>query len=508
MNSKLKRGCGIVLHITSLPGKYGIGDFGKCAYDFVSFLKEAGQKYWQILPMGEIGNTNSPYMCCSAFSGGWLLIDPEKLVEESLLKPEDLYKTDFDKSRVDYEAVKPYKDKLLKKAYCAFKKISDTSGMKKEYYKFADENKFWLDDYTLFKAACQKFGSSNWFCWEEGIKNRDPKALALLREEYKDDIERYKFIQFIFLKQWYELKKYANDNGIKIIGDIPIYIDYESADVWSNRQLFDLEESGKCSNIAGFPPDFFSKKGQIWDNPLYKWEEHEKENFDWWIKRIKQTLKLVDYLRIDHFKGFDKFYSIPTSSYDAFKGVFKKGPGHKIMDCIKENIKDMPIIAEDLGIVDEDLEKLRDDYALPGMRILQFGFFPEDAMEYNPSFMPHNYVKNCIAYTGTHDNLPIKQWSLDKSTDRRTIENFKRYIGKENVPDEDINFCREMIRLVYSSVADVAMIQLQDILEISQGGRMADPCAKMINWRWRFSFEDITPDKINYLRELAEIYER
>lgn len=508
MRTKLERGAGILLHITSLPSKFGIGDFGEEAYKFVSFLKESNQKYWQILPFGADGEYNSPYRCSSTFAGNDLLISLEKLVKSSLLSSKDLLECEFDQGNIDYDKVKHYKENLLSKAYRNFKKLKEDDSLHKEMNEFVEENNFWLEDYVLFKTASEKYGSKDWSKWENGVKNRDQICLQELKIQMSDQIDKYTFIQFIFHKQWSELKNFANENGIKIIGDLPIYVGYKSADVWSHRELFDLDYEGNLITVAGFPPDYFSKDGQVWGNPLYKWEEHKKDDFKWWVSRIEHTLKIVDYLRIDHFRGIESFYAIPNDTRKASDGVFKEGPGYELLDAIKNHMKDMPIIVEDLGDINQAVEELRDAYELPGMRILQFGFSSSDALGYNPNFIPYNYIPNSIAYTGTHDNMTVKQWYCSNETDIRVKNNFKRYVRKEDLPDDEVNVCQEMIRLLYSTVASVTIVPLQDILELGEEGRMNYPGIEGTSWRWRFYSNDLTDHISSRLKQLTEIYGR
>lgn len=506
METKLKRGSGILLHITSLPGLFGIGDLGKEAYKFVNFLKRAKQMYWQILPTGEIGEENSPYKCCSAFAGNWLMISIEQLMDAGLLSFDDLpFETDYLHKEVNYEAVKVLKYKLLMTAYKKFKELPQNTLLNKEYQAFIKENKYWLDDYAAFKVAAKRFGTQNWSAWDSDIKKRNPDALKHLCAEYFDIYESSKFIQFLFFKQWKALKQYANNNGIKIIGDIPIYVDYESADVWSSPELFDLDEDLRCKNVAGVPPDYFAKNGQIWGNPLYNWKAHKDTNFDWWNKRVQFTLKMVDYLRIDHFKGFSSYYAIPARNASAANGEYFSAPGMDLLKSFQKNIPDMPIIVEDLGNVDKDLEDLRDSFSLPGMRILQLGFKNKNTSGYHPEFLPHNYVPNSIVYTGTHDTMTVKQWFEDESVDSSEIENFENYIHKK-CTKEDI--CWEMIRLLLSSVASVAIVPLQDILELGEEGRMNYPGTLGKSWKWRYLEKDLNLRSAKKLAELTELYGR
>ena len=506
-NSKFDRSCGVLLHVSSLPSRHGIGDMGIEAYKFVDFLKASDQKYWQILPMTEVGKENAPYNSCSAFAGNPLLISLDKLVEDNLLSKEEVTKISFPSGDVDYKKVKLLKGELLTKAYNNFKNTVDAK-TDEEFEKFVMENDFWLHDYALFKVASVKFGTLVWVEWDSSIANRDSKSIVEFERAYADAIKEIKFIQYIFIKQWRELKLYANNQDIKIIGDIPIYVSYESAEVWAHKELFDLDEKGIQKNVSGVAPDYFAKDGQVWGNPLYNWEEHRKTNYSWWLLRVQHMLKFVDYLRIDHFIGFETYYAIPFESLNSREGVYIKGPAYEIMNVFLENLEDMPLIVEDLGDVSEAVEELRDYYVLPGMRILQFGFKSEDVPGYLPNFKPHNYIPNTIVYTGTHDNMTVKQWFESDETDERSKQNFKRYINKDHIPNEELDVCWEMIRIAYASVGSIAIVPLQDILNLGAEARMNVPGVAKGNWCWRYKEEDLTIEIVNKLKELVNIYDR
>lgn len=508
MYTRLNRGAGILLHISSLPSEYGIGDLGQEAYRFVDFLKSANQKYWQILPIGDIDEYNCPYKCYSAFAYNKYLISPEKLVEIKLLKKEDLKEYIIQEGNINYPMVKKVKNKILAMAYETYKKQEENSELYEKFQIFKEENNYWLDDYSLFKVAKEKFLTSNWNKWDKNIKNRKQDALLALKKEKKDELEKIKFSQFLFDMQWKELKSYANKQGISIIGDIPIYVHYESVDTWVNPKLFDLDENNNCKNVAGCPPDFFAKDGQVWGNPLYNWDEHKRDNFSWWIRRIKHSLKCYDYLRIDHFKGLEQYYAVPVETMKASDGEYRKAPGYEFFKALQEEIPNLPLIVEDLGDIDEKTEQLRDAFQLPGMRILQFGFDCKDALGYNPRFTPYNYIPNTVAYTGTHDNMTIKQWYEDSSTDKRAKKNFLDYINKTDETGSDFSCCKEMIRLLYSTVASVVIVPLQDVLELGGESRMNIPGAKKSNWEWRFLKNSLSKKHCDMLKKLTLIYGR
>jgi len=520
-----KRKSGILLHPTSLPSPYGIGDMGKSAYNFIDFLHRSGQSLWQILPMGPTGFKDSPYQSYSAFAGNYYLVSIDKLVEDGLVSLEDIEtKPDFDEEKVDYAKAIDFKVSILKKAFEKFYTENE------EYIRFKKENMYWLKDYSRFAAikdyyinlrsnefeseGLKKFRKNTnkllspniqndyyygavWVSWEEDLVNRRPKALKKFDELLKDEIEYYIFTQYLFYTQWEEVKSYANSKGIEIIGDIPIFAAWDSADVWQNKELFYLDEKGFTTECAGVPPDYFSPKGQLWGNPLYNWDNHNKTGYKWWINRIKNTLKIADIIRIDHFRGFESYYAIKYGSKDATRGKWKKGPGIEFFDTVRKSLKTCPFIAEDLGIITEKVTSLRLDANLPGMKILQFAF---DESE-NNAYLPHNYEKNCVVYTGTHDNDTTVGWY--NSSDEITRDIFRRYMNTDgNNPSWDL------IRLAYSSAADTAIFPLQDILSLSSASRMNTPGTEDGNWAWRFSEKDLKEDYSNHLLYLNKVFKR
>lgn len=519
------RKCGILLHPTSLPGKFGIGDLGQAAYDFADYLERAGQSLWQILPLGHTGFGDSPYQSFSAFAGNPLMISPSLLAEDGLLTEEDIRDVPaFDDTRVDYGAVAKYKEGLLKTAYGRFLK-SD-----KEYKSFCRKNAFWLNDYSLFMSLKNYFIEKRRFefesseykayykqtfkalgedgakdcyygaCWNsfpEDIKNRDEGALKRYTKLLKEDIDYYKFIQYIFFKQWKALKEYVNKKGIEIIGDIPIFVASDSADTWAHRELFHINEKGFPTEVAGVPPDYFSAEGQLWGNPLYNWSKHSEDGYDWWIKRVESVLELVDIVRIDHFRAFESYWSIPYGSKTAVKGKWKKGPQTKLFDAIKEKLGGLNIIAEDLGDLNPEVMVLRDKLGLPGMKILQFAFD-------NPGndYLPHNYTSdNFVVYTGTHDNDTTRGWY--ESTNEECRDYARRLM---QVSGDDISW--DLIRLAISSTARYCVIPLQDVLCLGSEARMNTPGVRAGNWQFRFRREQLTDDGAEGLRYLCELYNR
>jgi 4-alpha-glucanotransferase len=493
---KFKRKSGILLHPTSLPGEYGIGSLGEEAYEFIDFLILSKQKLWQILPLGPTGYGDSPYQCYSAFAGNPLLISLKKLREEGLLTADDLKTSEnFEEECVDYGQVINFKLPLLEKAFNEF--FSSLNKVdKKKFRRFCRNNKDWLDDYSLFMALKEYFAGKPWFEWEERIKLREQEAINSYKEELKNRIRFRKFIQYIFFKQWKELKAYANQNCIKIIGDIPIFVAADSADVWANPDLFDLDENGQPVNVAGVPPDYFSKTGQLWGNPLYDWDKLKESNYQWWLDRFKLMFELVDIVRLDHFRGFEDYWSVPSGEKTAINGEWKQGPGKDFFKKIEDELGKLPIIAEDLGMITSEVKELRDYFELPGMKILQFAFDPEEESDY----LPHNYKKNSVVYTGTHDNDTTLGWyqKLDSETRKYLFE----YLNVEN----DDNICWDLLRIAWSSVAVFAIVPLQDILELGSEARMNIPGQVGGNWQWRYRKEMLSENIIEKVKKLTRIY--
>ena len=489
------RKSGILLPVSSLPGQYGIGSFSKESYEFVDFLKKANQKLWQILPLGPTGYGDSPYQSFSTFAGNPYFIDLEELIEAGLLSREECDEFSFgeDEKRVDYAGVYNSRKVLLKKAY-----ERSNVGADEEFQKFVSENEFWLADYALYMAIKDDLGGSSWTSWDADIKTRKPESLAVYREKLQKEIECYQFQQYYFKKQWMKLKQYANDNGIEIIGDIPIYVSLDSADAWANPQLFQLDENCNPKAVAGCPPDAFSAEGQLWGNPLYTWEYHKETGYDWWVKRIGYCFQLYDVVRIDHFRGFDEFYSIPYGEETALNGHWEKGPGMSLFSKLKEELGEKPIIAEDLGYLTDTVIQLVKDTGYPGMKIVQFGFDSREESDYQP----HTYTRNSVVYTGTHDNDTTHHWFevLDPVDKKMAVE----YMNLK----DDSEACDEMIRLAYAAVCDTCIIPIQDFLELGEEARINTPSTLGKNWTWRLEADACSDELAARMADLVRIYKR
>ena len=479
--------------VFSLPSRYGIGTFGKEAYRFVDFLKKGGQSFWQILPLCPTNYGDSPYQSFSAFAGNPYFIDIDMLIDEGLLFQNEAESFDFgsEPNRIDYGLLYKNRLSLLKIAFSRFK-------ADEKYLKFCENNAFWLDSYSLFMVLKDKNGGAAWQEWEAVARERDKKYLENISNECKEELEFYNFIQYKFACQWEHLKTYANQNGIKIIGDIPIYAALDSADFWANRKQF-LTENGKVKLVAGCPPDAFSEDGQKWGNPLYDWKYMKEDDYGWWKRRIAHALSLYDVVRIDHFRGFEAFYAIPAGDENAKRGAWKKGPGIKLFKSLfKEFSKDMPIIAEDLGFLTESVRKLLKDTAFPGMKVLQFAFDTREESDY----LPHNYNKNCVVYTGTHDNDTILGW--EQTAPSEDIAFAKRYMNA----DREEGFNWSLMRLALSSVADTAILMMPDLLSAGSEARINTPSTLGGNWVWRISGDCINDWLAGILYEYTALYGR
>lgn len=489
------RKAGILLHPSSLPNQYGIGDLGPSAFFFIDFLAASNQKIWQILPLGPIGLGNSPYHCFSSFAGNIYLISPEFLVDLELLQKEDL-KTcpDFNAYLVDYKNVIKWKNLLFQKAYEQFIQKSP-SELTEPFIDFCAKEKNWIQGYGLFMALKDKFEGRPWNEWPSGYQtcSLDEKIIA----KYKEKIKFHQFLQFLFFTEWNMVKKYANQRGIEIIGDLPIFVPYDSADVWCNQKLFSLDETRKPKSVSGVPPDYFSAAGQVWGTPLYSWKKHMKSDYTWWFQRIKHSLKIVDILRIDHFRAFESYWAIPWGSKTAIDGKWKKGPGKDFFTKLQLDLGNLPIVAEDLGIITDEVRKLRDAFDLPGMRVLQFGF---ENMADNDQ-LPHHLIQNCIVYTGTHDNNTTLGWYFDLSEVQK--DRIKHYLG---VNGSDI--CWDMIRAAYRSIAKICIIPLQDIFGFGSDTRMNMPGTAKGNWQWRFTSSMLTSSISEKLKSFTQLYGR
>ncbi|NUN70669.1 MAG: 4-alpha-glucanotransferase [Bacteroidetes bacterium] len=475
-----ERSAGILLHPTSLPGPFGSGDLGAGSYHFIDWLTVAGQRLWQMLPLGPVGMGDSPYMCLSAFAGEPMLIDLQELVKNGWLPEQDLRNhPQFDPQKVHYGDVKQFRMSRLRTAARTFF-AGGSKGQMDDFHAFCKKQRSWLDDYALFMALITKYNGAEWSTWDPAIVNRTPAAMKAVRTELADEILFWQFTQWCFFRQWFALKKYANDRGVRIVGDIPIFIAYQSADVWANPHLFHLDKQKKPKFVAGVPPDYFSVTGQRWGNPLYDWKAMHEEKYAWFIERIRTTLELVDIVRIDHFRGFAGYWEIPATEATAVKGRWVKGPGAKLFDAIEKKLGKMPIIAEDLGEITPDVVELRDRYNFPGMRILQFAF----AADTKNNFLPHNFVANTVVYSGTHDNDTTVGWF--RSATEREREFVKRYAGTTGA---EIHW--DLIRLAAQSVAVMAVVPFQDVLGLGTDARMNMPGHALGNWSWRFSWDQV-----------------
>ena len=500
------RASGVLLHPTSLPSNFGIGDFGAAAYKFVDFLLNARQTYWQILPLGPTGYGDSPYQCFSAFAGNTNLISPEKIVEDGfLIKSEILINKKFPARRVDYGAVQDYKKSLLEKAFERFKQTTDANIID-QFHRFCDENAFWLEDYALFRAAKDARKHASWQEFEMPLKMREPEALEAEKRRLDDECFAEKFYQFLFFKQWFALKNYANERGIKIVGDVPIFVALDSADVWQNPSQFKLNADGSARVVAGVPPDFFSTTGQLWGNPIYDWEAMRADGFRWWTDRVRATLKTVDIVRVDHFRGFAAAWEVAGADKTAENGEWIDVPGRELFDALKNAFGDLPFWAEDLGVMTPDVENLRDAFGFPGMRILQYAF-SGDASNRD---LPHNYIKNTVAYTGTHDNETVAGWFASRRKNARNDANAKSEkdfcLNYLNSDGREIHW--DFVRAAWSSVADTAIAPMQDLLGLDNKARMNLPASKSGNWYWQCADGDFSDAIAKRLREITEIYGR
>jgi len=503
------RSSGVLLHPTSLPGQFGIGDLGREAYQFVDFLASTGQRLWQILPLGPTGYGNSPYQCLSVFAGNPLLVSLERLVEDNLLEPADLEnRPSFPEDSVDYGAVIMFKMSLLKKSFETFQRkvASHEWG---QFEVFCRQNASWLETYSLFMALKEAHGLAAWNTWEEDVQRRQLSSLKHWSKKLNHEIWRHKYQQYQFFKQWSELKKYCNERGIRLIGDMSIFIALDSAEVWSHPEMFYLDTNGTPTVVAGVPPDYFSKTGQLWGNPLYRWDVIARDGYAWWIDRFRATHALVDIIRLDHFRGFEEYWEVPGTDITAMNGRWVPGPGIELFKAVQKTLGTLPIIAEDLGVITPEVDTLRDRLGFPGMRVLQFAFGPDPKAD---DYKPHNYPRNCVVYTGTHDNNTTIGWfqssaikdttqsSEEKERERQTA---LKYIGTDG---REFNW--DFIRLALMSVADTAIIPMQDVLGLGSEARMNCPGTTEGNWCWRFISDMLTEEIKGRLKELTLLYRR
>ena len=491
----MKRASGVLLPVFSLPSKYGIGCFSKEAYKFIDQLKEAGQSYWQILPLGPTGYGDSPYQSFSTYAGNPYFIDLKTLIKEGLLTKKECKAYDFgdQETKIDYEKIYYSRFKVLKKAFQRFKPD-------KEYQEFVKENEEWLEDYSLYMAIKDSKDGASWNVWEDSLKNREPEALVKAKEELKDAIDFYKFQQYEFDRQWKKLRAYANKQGIQIVGDIPIYVAFDSADAWSAPELFQFDEENNPVAVAGCPPDAFSATGQLWGNPLYNWEYHKKTGYEWWIRRIGYCFKLYDVVRIDHFRGFDEYYAIPYGDETAVNGKWMPGPGMDLFQAVEAKLGRPNIIAEDLGFLTDSVLKMLADSGFPGMKVLQFAFDPSAESAY----LPHTYPKNCVVYTGTHDNDTTRGWYHSES--KATRDFAKEYMNVQRM-DED-NLAWDFIRVAMGSVADLCITPMQDFLNLDGEARINMPSTLGGNWAWRMKKGQFDKEIVKQMARMTKIYGR
>lgn len=497
----MHRTSGILLHPTSLPGPFGIGDLGPSAHWFVDFLAEGGQGLWQVLPLGPTGFGDSPYQCTSAFAGNPLLISPERLVERGWIRRSDLKHPDFPRNRVDFGAVKTWKRALLGLAHRGFLAKADRAEQD-EFGSFQEEQRSWLDDYALYTAIKSEHGHGPWTEWPEALALRDPQAIAAWSNAHRPLTERHRFIQFLFFQQWSELRRYAHDRGVHLVGDIPIFVAHDSSEVWTHRDWFHLDDHGRPTVIAGVPPDYFSATGQRWGNPLYRWPTLAAEGYAFWVNRLRHVLELIDLVRIDHFRGFAGYWEIPASEATAVNGRWVPGPGMDLFRALKAALgEELPLIAEDLGVITDDVVALRDGLELPGMAILQFAFEDTAGGFGQSDFLPHNHHRRLAVYTGTHDNNTLLGWwaGLDPTLQHHA----RRYLNSDAA---EIQW--DFIRATLASVAALAFFPMQDVLGLGPEGCMNRPGNPDGNWVWRFTEDQIDAGTAERLLELTRLYGR
>ena len=493
-----KRQSGVLMHISSLPGKYGIGSFGQSAYDFVDFLVRTKQRYWQILPLGTTSYGDSPYQSFSAFAGNTYFIDFDILIEEGLLNEADVKGADFgdDPRKVDYAKIFDARRPIMEKAVARFLKADDLS----DYESFVEQNAAWLEVFAEYMAIKEHFDNLAWTEWpDEAIRRREAASLASYREKLADKLTYHRVTQYLFFKQWLRLKAYANEHHIEIVGDMPIYVAADSADVWAQPHFFKTDAVGKPTCVAGCPPDEFSETGQLWGNPIYDWEAMDKDGYAWWIERLRESFKIYDIVRIDHFRGFESYWEVPADSETSATGKWVKGPDYKLFAAVKEALGDLNIIAEDLGFMTDEVIELRERTGFPGMKILQFAFNPDDESIDSPHLAPNNSVM----YTGTHDNNTVLGWYKDEIDDaiRQYMAQYTNRKEYETVP-------HAMLRTIFASVSFMAIATMQDLLELDGAARMNYPSTIGGNWTWRMTAEELNPIVEGELYSLTKTYRR
>jgi 4-alpha-glucanotransferase len=491
----MERSSGVLLHISSLPGEGGIGCMGKDAFQFVDFLAQTKQKIWQILPLGPVGYGNSPYQCYSAFAGNPMFIDLEQLVADRFISKKSLVYPEFKDKKVEFERVEEWKMPLLHEAFAGFQ--TNFELFRNEYHAFMQHHSWWLDDYALFRSLKTKFEGTVWNTWEKNLVQRDRNILNKYFTELHGEIDFHRFMQFVFFRQWFKLKAYANSKGVRIIGDIPLYVSFDSVDVWANQDIFLLDGDGQPTQVGGVPPDYFSETGQLWGNPVFDWERVAERDFDWWLARVHFNLRMFDRVRVDHFRGLESFWAIPAEEETAIVGEWLPAKGHELFRKLKEQLGTLEVIAEDLGIITPEVEKLRDDFNLPGMKVLQFAF-GSDATNMN---LPHNYSSNFLVYTGTHDNDTSLGWF--NSTEKKERKFLHRYIagsGKQFV----CNFMEQ----AWASAAHTAIAPMQDVLGLDSAARMNTPGVAAGNWGWRFTWSQVRANHKRFLKQITEKYNR
>jgi len=497
----LKRECGILLHPTSLPGSYGIGDLGREAYQFIDFLARSNQKIWQILPLGPVGHGESPYQSLSAFAGNPLLLSPDKLKEEGLLTEEDLSALPlFEEKQIRFDLLKPWKEELLRKAFANFR----LSLQSPQYLEFLEENRIWLANFSFFMALKTYFRGVAWNYWEKSIAFREPPALEHYRKLLQEEIDYHCFLQFQFSRQWRSLKEYAEEKGIKMMGDLPIFVAYDSSDAWANPHLFQLDQWGRPSKVAGVPPDYFSATGQLWGNPLYRWEEMEQDDYFWWRERFQKLFQLVDWVRVDHFRGFEAYWEIPGGEETAVNGRWVQAPGEKLFTAIKEYLGELPIVAEDLGIITPQVEELKNKFNFPGMKVLHFCLGSRGDRR---DFLCH-LPENTVVYTGTHDNDTSLGWY---QTMQKEAPQAVKFLGKyfhinPQMSKEEIAW--GLLKIVWKTPARIAIAPLQDLLALGTEARMNMPGTAEGNWRWRFTQESLTREIEEKMASLTQEFNR